>query len=215
MSTCGYLLVQALLECAFHEKADHPNDACLCTLRGAAVSAFIAFLRGINVGGHNVKMDVLRGQFEALGCVGVETFIASGNVIFESRADAGRLEARVEKQLAKVLGFEVATFIRPRHDLAAVAIHAPFPESEMASAGAFCVGFLKAPLDAAQQAELQRFTTDVDAFATHGRELYWLCRVRQSESKFSNASFERKLGISTTFRSITTVRKLAEKYPAA
>ena len=44
----------------------------------------IAFLRAINVGGHNVTMEKLRKQFEALGCEEVETFIASGNVIFTS-----------------------------------------------------------------------------------------------------------------------------------
>ena len=47
---------------------------------------FIAFLRAINVGGHNVTMKELRGLFEALGLKSVETFIASGNVIFESRS---------------------------------------------------------------------------------------------------------------------------------
>jgi len=178
------------------------------------MSAFVALLRGINVGGHNVKMDVLRDHFEAAGCAGVETFIASGNVVFESKADAGRLEAKIEKRLASALGFEVATFIRHRHELAAVATYMAFPESEIATAGAFCVGFLKAPLTAVQQEQLQQFATDIDVFSTHGRELYWLCRVRQSESKFSNVAVERKLGVAATFRSITTVRKLAEKYPA-
>jgi uncharacterized protein (DUF1697 family) len=44
----------------------------------------IAFLRAINVGGHIVKMDHLRRLFEALELAEVETFIASGNVIFEA-----------------------------------------------------------------------------------------------------------------------------------
>jgi uncharacterized protein (DUF1697 family) len=43
----------------------------------------IAFLRAINVGGHTVKMDTLRQLFESLGFTNVETFLASGNVIFE------------------------------------------------------------------------------------------------------------------------------------
>jgi uncharacterized protein (DUF1697 family) len=50
------------------------------------MSRFIAFLRAINVGGHTVKMDDLRQLFEALGFSGVETFIASGNVVFETNA---------------------------------------------------------------------------------------------------------------------------------
>ena len=45
----------------------------------------IAFLRAVNVGGRVVKMDRLRALFEGEGFTGVETFIASGNVIFDSR----------------------------------------------------------------------------------------------------------------------------------
>lgn len=178
------------------------------------MTRYIAFLRGINVGGHNVRMDVLREHFETVGCARVEAFIASGNLIFESRAEAARLESKIEKQLASALGYEVATFIRRRDEVNAATIHAAFPETEIATAGAFCVGFLKTPLDAAQQEKLRQFATEVDAFQTHGRELYWLCRVRQSDSKFSNVAFEKKLGVSATFRSITTMRKLAEKYPS-
>ena len=175
---------------------------------------YIAFLRGINVGGHTVTMEQLRAHFEALGCENVETFIASGNVIFAARSiDTARLEATIEKRLADALGFEVATFIRRRGEVAAAASHAAFPEAAVANAGAFCVGFLKAALNANQQARLQQFVTDIDAFHTEGREFYWLCRVRQSDSKFSNVLFERKLGLSATFRSITTVRKLVAKYP--
>ena len=47
---------------------------------------FFAFLRAINVGGHNVTMEKLRGLFEASGFKDVETFIASGNVIFTSNS---------------------------------------------------------------------------------------------------------------------------------
>ena len=65
-----------------------------------------AFLRAINVGGHTVTMAELRGQFEALGFSDVETFIASGNVIFTSRAKGGQaLERRIEARLHQTLGY--------------------------------------------------------------------------------------------------------------
>ena len=48
---------------------------------------YITFLRAINVGGHTVKMDRLREIFESLGFANVETFIASGNVVFERRRE--------------------------------------------------------------------------------------------------------------------------------
>ena len=71
------------------------------------MAEYIAFLRGINVGGHNVKMEVLCEQFEAIGLSKIETFIASGNVIFESRsADTAKLEVKIEKQLALSLGMK-------------------------------------------------------------------------------------------------------------
>ncbi len=176
---------------------------------------YIAFLRGINVGGHNVKMDVLREQFTGLGLTKVETFIASGNVIFESpNADVATLEAKIEMQLGAALGYEVATFVRARAEVADITGYVAFSDEKLASAGAFCAAFIKAPLTAGQLITLQQFTTNVDEFHAKGREIFWLCKVRQSESKFSNAQFERKLGIAATFRSMTTVRKLAAKFPS-
>lgn len=69
------------------------------------MSRFIAFLRAINVGGHTVKMNDLRQLFEFLGFSGVETFIASGNVVFETASrNARALERKIEKKLGEVLG---------------------------------------------------------------------------------------------------------------
>src|SRR4030095_12804333 len=74
---------------------------------------YVAFLRAINVGGHIVKMDQLRKLFTQLGFTDVETFIASGNVLFTSPSKSGAaLEAKIEKHLKAALGYEVATFVR-------------------------------------------------------------------------------------------------------
>jgi uncharacterized protein (DUF1697 family) len=176
---------------------------------------FVAFLRAINVGGHVVKMDTLRGQFEAMGFGAVETFIASGNVIFDGGArDAGKLEARIEKGLEAALGYEVVTFLRTPAELAATVAHGSFPDDRLAAARALNVAFLKEPLDAAGERALAALRTEVDDFHVHGREVWWLCEARQSESKFSNVRFEKLLGRRATFRGIGTVRKLAAKYPA-
>ena len=62
---------------------------------------YIALLGGINVGGHRVKMDTLRELFEALGFTNVATFIASGNIIFETSAnDMQLLETQIEHPTA-------------------------------------------------------------------------------------------------------------------
>src|SRR5262245_62250290 len=103
----------------------------------------VAFLRGINVGGHVVKMDALKKPFEALGFTGVETFIASGNVIFESRsAPTAALERKIEAKLEAALGYEVRTFLRSAEEVAAVARQRPFAEARVRKAHALYVGFL-------------------------------------------------------------------------
>ena len=173
---------------------------------------YIAFLRAINVGGHVVKMEVLRRHFESLGCSGVETFIASGNVIFESRAKPESMQTKIERHLHASLGYEVATFIRTLAEVHAVSKYQPFTATAMKSAGALCVGFLDAPLDDAARDTLMRVKTPIDDFHVHGREVYWLCLNKQSESTFSNVKFERALKVRATFRGVNTVAKLAAKF---
>jgi uncharacterized protein (DUF1697 family) len=173
----------------------------------------VAFLRAINVGGHNVTMAALRGHFEALGHRHVETFIASGNVIFSSRAtNMSALQKAIEARLHASLGYEVKTLIRTDAEVVAVAGHKPFTASQLASAATLNVAFLADPLDAGAVAAVRAFKTDIDEFHVHGREVYWLCKVRQSDSKFSNVVFERTLKDRATWRNITTVRKLAAKF---
>ncbi len=173
----------------------------------------IAFLRAINVGGHTVTMDRLRRLFEGLGFGAVETFIASGNVVFEAPpAERAVLEQRIAAALEKALGYEVATFVRTPEEVAAVAAFEAFPPAALAHARAHWVGFLSRPLGRAATAKLMALRTDVDDFRVHGREAHWLCRVGQRKSEFSNAVFEKATGAQATFRGSNTVRRMAAKY---
>jgi uncharacterized protein (DUF1697 family) len=172
----------------------------------------VAFLRAINVGGHVVTMDKLRALFTSLGLKDVETFIASGNVVFApGKGSVAALEQRIEKHLGKALGYEVATFIRSDAEVAAVAAHQPFPAKLLAGAKAFCVGFTAEPLSAAQQKTILGFRTDLEEFHVHGREVYWASRVGQGKSKFNNAVFERAV-TRATWRGMNTMKKLTAKY---
>jgi uncharacterized protein (DUF1697 family) len=177
------------------------------------MSRYIAFLRAINVGGHTVKMDVLRQHFEAQGFVNVETFIASGNVVFETTVKNPRtLEKKIEDRLRAALGYEVATFIRTAAELSAIAQYQSFSPVTLKTAQALNVAFLAEPLDAAAQKKLAALKTDIDDFHVQGREVYWLCRKKQSESKFSNVGLEKTIGQAATMRGINTIQKLAAKY---
>lgn len=178
------------------------------------MARYIAFLRAINVGGHVVTMDRLRTLFDEMGYTGVETFIASGNVIFETRVkDLTSVEARVAKGLEKALGYPVATFVRSDAEVAALSIATPFPAKDMQEAVAFNVGFMSATLGKDALATMRSFNTDMDLFNCVGREFFWMSRTKQSESPFFKVKFEKAFRNDVTFRSMTTIRKLAAKYP--
>jgi uncharacterized protein (DUF1697 family) len=175
------------------------------------VARTIAFLRAINVGGRVVKMEELRRLFESFGCENVETFIASGNVIFDSPRDSERaLAVLIESGLQRALGYEVKTFLRSDAEVARIAAQDPSGSGE----GTLFIAFLAAAPSPAAKAKLLGAQTDVDEFHVDGREVYWHCRVRSSDSKVSGAKLEKVLGMSATLRNVNTVRRLAAKYPA-
>jgi uncharacterized protein (DUF1697 family) len=174
---------------------------------------YIAFLRAINVGGHTVKMEDLREIFRSLGFTAVETFIASGNVIFDTRAGSpAGVERKIEACLRDALGYEVAAFLRTDAEVAAVARFTPFGDPELKAAVALNVGFLSQAPDRSSSLVIQGLRTAIDEFRVQGREIYWLCRVRQSDSAFSAATLEKVLGVRVTFRGMRTIQTLAGKY---
>jgi len=177
------------------------------------MNKYFAFLRAVNVGGHIVKMEHLRQLFESLGFTKVETFIASGNVIFESPSqNIDSLEKKMEVELNRALGYEVVPFIRSEKELEIIATYQAFSQSKLNSATAFNIAFLKEPLDKIQLSRLMELKTDIDEFSVKDREIYWLCQKKQSESTFSNAVLEKKLQVKSTLRGANTINKMVVKY---
>lgn len=174
---------------------------------------YVALLRAINVGGHVVKMDVLRKHFSRMGFTNVETFIASGNVIFDAKDDEpAALEERIAYELENSLGYAVATFLRTPAELASIVRHQPFEPGVIdPDQHALYIGFLprKPAADVARRVVALR--TPVDEFHVHKRELYWGCRTRFSDSAVSGGLLERTIAMPMTVRNVTTVRKLAAK----
>jgi uncharacterized protein (DUF1697 family) len=176
---------------------------------------YVAFLRAINVGGHTVKMDRLRGLFETLGFANVETFIASGNVIFEStEEDTRALEKRIEGHLQETLGYPVAAFLRTLEELDRVVEYMPFEDVQAGSESpSLYVALVAAVPNGELKARLEALQTAADKFHVNECEIYWMCRTKISESVYFGAKFEKILGIPATLRNITTLRKLVKKYP--
>jgi uncharacterized protein (DUF1697 family) len=173
-----------------------------------------AFLRAINVGGHVVTMEKLRAVLSsrALGLSNVATFIASGNVLFStSAADESALERQIEARLKRQLGYEVATFVRSVGEIAAMAAREPFPPVE--GKATLFVALLRQRPSADASRKLMALQTEVDQFQLHGRELYWRIRGGYSDSAVSGALVEKTLGMPATVRNISTLKRLAAKYP--
>ena len=178
---------------------------------------YFAFLRGMNVGGHTVKMERLKTLFEELELADVSTFIASGNVVFSSAArSTGALEKRIEAHLHRQLGYEAATFLRTASDLEAITRHASFEALDSAGKGSTLqVMFLREAPSKEVRQRVTALSTPTDELTVHERELYWLCHTRLSDSPlFKGSVVEKTVGMPGTMRNANTVRKILAKYAA-
>ena len=182
-----------------------------------AMPRHVAFLRGINLGRRRVTMDRLRAVFESLGHGDVRTFIASGNVLFDTRArDRAALERRIEAALAAALGFDVPTLVRTPAEVAAAVAHRAFPDEELDAPGrTLHVVFVRDTLDAAAAARLRALDGPVDAFRALEREFHWLCRGKFSDSLVPPAKIERAIGMTMTARNATMLRRMVALFPEA
>ena len=178
---------------------------------------YLAFLRGINLGRRRIRMDELRAHFEAMKLTHVETFIASGNVIFESKErDRLKLARAIEQHLEKTLGYAADTFVRTRAEIATAAAFKPFSPVDLdPPENTVHIGFFNQAPTAAQARGLLSCRTEVDEFCVEGREFFWLCRrIKTHESKVWSSPTLRALKLpSSSMRNLTTLRKLAALYP--
>ena len=175
-----------------------------------SVAKYIAFLRGLNIGGHRIKMTDLCAHFESLGFARAESFIASGNIVFETRsANPAAMERKIESHLRASLGYDVATFIRSLPEVIAISKYKPFKDGVLKSARVLNVGFLPEPPGAAAIAALMKHRSAGDDFHLNGREVYWACKTGQSESAFFKVGFEKVFKCRVTVRNVNTITRVA------
>jgi uncharacterized protein (DUF1697 family) len=175
---------------------------------------FIAFLRAINVGGgRTVKMQPLRQVFESLGFSRVTTFIASGNVVFETTTkNIKALERKIERALKAALGYKVRAFVRGEDELAKIANYRPFPQSKFDETWQSNIIFLADNLNEKLKQNVEALRTNTDTFEVHGQEIYWQRRRKQNKSLFSTVPLEKMLGRAFTVRGANTIKKIVSKY---
>lgn len=170
---------------------------------------YIAFLRAINVGGTTIiKMSDLKKTFESFQLENVQTYIQTGNVIFESEEDPSTLEERIEQELEKASGKRIQLFVRTIREVVAIARDCPFHPQDGQTVH---VAILDRKPERKSIEALMSLRSEADDFAVDGKQAYNLRRDRE-RSVFSNNFVEKVLGVPATTRNLTTIKKLAEKY---
>jgi uncharacterized protein (DUF1697 family) len=138
------------------------------------VTTWVALLRGVNVGGHTVKMERLRELFAGLGLEDVRTYIASGNVFFRAPGDEDRavLLKRIETHLEAELGWPCAVMLRTTEELEAVVASDPFAGIEKTDDNRCYVMFLATPLPDGVELPATSPRGDVTVIAATRSEAY-------------------------------------------
>jgi uncharacterized protein (DUF1697 family) len=174
---------------------------------------YVAFLRGMNLGGRRIKNEELKREFEELGLSDVSCFRASGNVIFAVQEKGEeKVKLRIEADLGESLGYKVPVFLRNAAELAAVSAHEPFDAASVsASRGKLQVAFLpSAPKEKARKQALALSSND-DRLVIEGRHLYWLPSGGISDSALDLKAIEVAVG-PWTMRTKGTVDQIVAKY---
>jgi uncharacterized protein (DUF1697 family) len=174
---------------------------------------FVAFLRGINVGGHIVVKEKLKEIFTALGFQNVSTYKQSGNIIFETAmSNPQEIKGKIEDSLRRVLGFEVAVLVRTFPQLKSIVELDPF-KGQTSEGTSFLVTFLPTqfstfplplPLTIPKSTAQVLSAKSTEVFSvTHGG----------GEGALPNPFLEAKLKVKATTRNMNIIKEILEKYP--
>ena len=180
----------------------------------APMERYVAFLRGMNLGGRRIKNEELRRHFEGMGFEEVATFRASGNVVFSGTAGEpeAKLAQRVEAELDERLGYDVPVFLRRIEEVTAIAAQEPFgPELVERSKGKLQVSLLMEKPGAAAKRKVLALAGEEDLLAIEGRELYWLPSGGLLESGLDLKAIAALVGMDTR-RTMGTIEQIATKY---
>ncbi|MGI8315752.1 DUF1697 domain-containing protein [Halobacillus mangrovi] len=177
------------------------------------MAKYIAFLRGINVGGHNkLKMAELRSALEKLGLENVNTYIQSGNVLFESNESQDRLQVQIHSKIEKGFGISSPVIMRTKEELQEIIRECPFSEQEIKEADASSKGeclHVAMLSQAPSQTEIDNYLTysnEKEKGVVKGKNVYLLFYNSIRNSKLG--THLDKLGQAATVRNWKTLNKL-------
>jgi uncharacterized protein (DUF1697 family) len=166
------------------------------------LSRQVALLRGVNLGGRKVVMSELRAACEGAGLTGVETLIASGNLVLGSKLKDAKLEAKLEALILAELGLKTDVYVRTGVELEAIIAANPFKAFAKTNPSYLVVYFMRAPASVAELAAAAKTSLTGEEIKQGKNCLYIRFPNRQGVSKLKLP----KLG---TARNWNTVNKLA------
>jgi uncharacterized protein (DUF1697 family) len=103
--------------------------------------------------------------------------------------------------------------IRSTDELAAIAGYRPFNQKELDGDGnTLFIGFLSSEPATQDAKKLMSLASEIDGFHLNERELYWLYRRKNGESKFYGPILEKTVGVKATLRNANTIARLVKKY---
>ncbi len=171
------------------------------------MKTYIALLRGINVSGQKkIPMAELRELLSNSGLENVQTYIQSGNVIFQSsEKDKKTLETIVHKAIKLHFGFDVPVLVLTPQELNQIFDDSPFPQSEKEKSYFM---FLYEKPDETLVSEVSQLNYPNEEFIITDNSVYFYCATGYGKAKCSNNFFERKLKVTATARNYKTMVKL-------
>lgn len=170
---------------------------------------YIALLRGINVGGHVVKMERLRELFAELGFTNVRTYIQSGNVFFETaQADREMLAQTIELRLHEALGYKVPVFLRTIPEFEEMLALNPFKHLDVTADMRLCVVFTDQAIPDTLPLPLRSPKNDMEIIHTTEHEAFMVWYIINGRPP---AAYTFKvLGERTTSRFFHTAAKILQ-----
>ena len=177
--------------------------------RATSHNAYVALLRGVNVGGKNrLSMDELTRMFEEIGCNSVRTYIQSGNVVFVSKPSLSQsVQAGIAATVSARVGADIPVILRSVEELSQVAEANPFA-GETQDSRKLHVGFLAAQPTASRVSRLDPERSPPDEFVVCGKEIYMHLPNGMARTRLTTNYLERVLATRVTFRNWKTVLSL-------
>jgi uncharacterized protein (DUF1697 family) len=174
---------------------------------------YIAILRGINVGANRkVPMAELKILLAKLGLINVQTYIQSGNIIFELSKSEPVLELqdRLHQAISETFGFDIPVIIRTAEEMGKSIANNPFLKEKDADIERLHLTFLKENPSPELVEKIKQLQFLPDRFDIIGNDVFIYCENGYGTSKLINPFFEKKLKVAATTRNWKTVMKLHE-----